>query len=170
MIPLLRVPCAIPKNNSDIALLYFKGGLPSGFRPAHLFMSPQLLKTGTPVWIAGYGPISDSSTLTQVNTVIENQSYAATEFALLATPEKRTTKGDSGGPAFVIINKQAYVFGVCNWGDAEPDHHDIYASITSHLNWIQSEAARLRSTQVSQGPDWPNNSSTSTSSGSTSAW
>jgi hypothetical protein len=141
----------VPTNNSDIALLYFKGGLPPGYRPA-LLLPAIPLKNETPVWIAGYGFCDTLCLLTQVQTQILNDQYAATEFALVSTPQAGSTKGDSGGPAFILNHDQAYIFGVCNWGDRRVLHIDVYANIQSHAAWILDSIDRLRKTGVSRGP------------------
>jgi hypothetical protein len=47
-----------PNNRSDIALLYFEGGLPNGFSKADLLTDTSQLTNGKAVSVAGFGPLT----------------------------------------------------------------------------------------------------------------
>lgn len=44
-----------PMNQSDIGLVYFRGELPAGYKPANVMMDDHLIKRGQMMTMAGYG-------------------------------------------------------------------------------------------------------------------
>ncbi len=108
--------------------------------------------------VAGYGPCDKNCRLSQLDTYVADGAYAETEVALHAEEGKATVKGDSGGPAFIIEDGKAYIFGVLNWGDRWKAHMDVYSIIQSHLLWLNEATQRLRTSGVSHGPGWGDHS------------
>lgn len=145
----------IPKNNHDIALVLFEGGLPEGFYPAQILPDSHNLSKSETIWIAGYGyttpPLSDpvhmwapwdDGVLREAEQKIGDSNYASQELQVSERDEQYGTKGDSGGPAFVVQGDESYVVGVCNWGNRMP-RFEIYADIRVHRNWVAAASAVL---------------------------
>ena len=142
----------------DIALLYFKGGLPAGYKAAQLLPSSQALQAGEEVTLAGYGitegtPAENdpagSGILRQVQVNIDQPNYGKTEVLMDQSHGKAACHGDSGGPAFVRINGKNLLFGITSRGlMSEPNdcaHHVVYTKISAFSSWITQTAAKLRS-------------------------
>ncbi len=146
------------KNQGDVVLLKFYGTVPRGYQPASLLPDQALLKKGLPVIIAGYG-ISNLVTkrgtgvLRQATVPIANDKFSETELTIDQSRGSGACIGDSGGPAFVLLNGRYYL-----WGVANRDHSDgngnakgstngidgmcntqgVYASVNIYAKWISS--------------------------------
>jgi hypothetical protein len=62
-------------------------------------------------------------------------------------PELRgSSAGDSGGPAFIFVRGEPFLFGVDSNGAAYwGDEISSFENVTRHLIWIKSIAAKLGS-------------------------
>jgi hypothetical protein len=107
----------LPSGEGDLALIHFKGILPEGYSPVRLADQNVKLKIGQKVLMFGFGVIdgeneSGSGKLRQTSSTIVEQ-HSPTEFV---TDGQKTSVcfGDSGGPAFVKIDKEFVQWGVAS--------------------------------------------------------
>lgn len=153
----------IPKNNSDIAVLHFMGGLPPGFRKADLVPVGYQITGKERVIVAGYGIVSlpkvdqnnvvidpnawlGDGVLRKTDAMIFTPNYAATEIQVRETDRAFASSGDSGGPAFITIDGEILFIGVDNWGDRQDNTpFEVYADVRAHIEWINSAIASFHS-------------------------
>lgn len=132
---------------SDLAVVAFSGGLPSGYEPAHFLNQAETakyLKKGTPVTLAGYGITSveersasisgpkTSGTLRQVQIAFNSFSPNRVQMLLQGPTNRNACSGDSGGPAMIEAEGNVYVIGVASRSDC------IQSSI---YTWVPREKA-----------------------------
>jgi secreted trypsin-like serine protease len=140
-------------DEHDIAIIRFKGHLPSGYAAANLLDENANLRPGQRVTLAGYG-ITDAEThdgagtLRKVNVTVK-QKLGQTEVILDQTSGKGACHGDSGGPAFVTSGGKLLLWGVTNRGypDNAPDdcvHYAVYTRITAYSDFIAQAEDQLR--------------------------
>ncbi|MEM1180676.1 MAG: trypsin-like serine protease [Acidobacteriota bacterium] len=79
-------------------------------------------------------------------------------------PEKATelegisARGDSGGPAFIIVDSKRYVAGVSSWQEGNGlregtyDVFEYYTRVSSHIDWLEKT---MRETQPATLPSHP---------------
>ncbi len=128
------------KDNGDLAILTFDGGLPFGYRPALLATSLQDLKTKSPVFIAGFG-IPNHGILSACQTAIQNLHFSNTEIELYGFSSCSPNGGDSGGPTYLIKNNRVVVLAIHNWGWHDEQSQPLYsveASVPYYLEWLHS--------------------------------
>jgi secreted trypsin-like serine protease len=134
----------------DIALIRFKGDLPSEYHPAELLsdLESDTLKEGQTSIIAGYGGNSWGF-LSKIELPFAKR-LGESEI-LLAQPNGQGARhGDSGGPAFASNGK---LWGVCSRGFTEysadktsvPYPYSVYTQIRSYASWINSAQTELKS-------------------------
>lgn len=140
----------IPRDNGDIALLRFEGGLPQGYEGARLIPSDYELKDGEVILLSGYGksqrgdvPGDRIGLLRKGLARVKDAHYARTEISIEANPKwgAQNAGGDSGSPVFAIIDDKPYIFGVCNWG--RNDQFSVFALVRAHLDWLRKAAESL---------------------------
>lgn len=136
------------KNNGDIALIRFTGGVPESFHAVSVMKNSHKLSDGESVTLAGFG-ISNGVTgagsgkLRSVDVKIDDAQYSATEVSIDQTKHKGACHGDSGGPAFVQGNDgEILLWGVTSRGINDPLDHcagdSIYTKISPYTRWINS--------------------------------
>ena len=136
-------------NTADVAVLHFNGGLPQGYMPAALLPFDAELAAGESVEIAGYG-ISDaqndagSGVLRQIELKIANPRFSETEVELDQSHGGGACHGDSGGPAYVVIAGQPYLFGITSRGSGDCDVDVIYTRIAAYGDWFGDASRALR--------------------------
>ena len=150
-------PSAGGKDENDIAVIQFAGGLPAGYRKAALLSSKSAIPTGSPAVLIGYGVDtmagggSGSGTLRKVAVTVADGKFARTEILIDQRNGKGACHGDSGGPAFArSANGQLLLWGVTNRGspDNAPDdcaHFSVYTRITAQSAFVNAAARSLRS-------------------------
>lgn len=137
------------QDTSDMAVVHFSGGLPAGYFPSDLLPFDYSLNDGAEVILAGYG-ISDTSSnsgagilrKTQVN--IMNPNYSNSEVEFDQSKGGGACHGDSGGPAYLMINHHPYLFGVTSRGGGNCDQDVIYTKLSSYQDWFQLAVNALR--------------------------
>jgi len=147
-------PQATTKDQHDIALVRFEGALPEGYRPAKLLPPSDPLKNGEMVTLAGYGETDATShagvgVLRKTMVPIKDANFGKTEVLLDQTGDKGACHGDSGGPAFVSMGGDYYLWGVTNRSypaTAADDckHDSVYTNIDAYKDWLTQAAAKLR--------------------------
>ncbi|MEQ1876149.1 MAG: trypsin-like serine protease, partial [Bdellovibrionia bacterium] len=141
-------PVAVDDN--DIALLYFKGGLPQGYKIAQLPPATFALAAGQKLAVAGYGinaPKSSpfgsqgSGTLRATYDKVQAPNYGRTEFSI--APDRNTGDcfGDSGGPFYVQNQGNLAVVGVVSRGiTADCRDGGVHTRVAAHIAWINQTA------------------------------
>ena len=131
------------KDLNDLGIARFAGDLPAGYAPAEILDDPTVLKTGSQVYIAGYGYTDgknqlNAGTLRYTEVTIQDGAYGANE---IKTDESHngSCNGDSGGPALVEINNKFFLWGATSRGDDDCLEYGIYTKITSYRDWINQE-------------------------------
>lgn len=138
------------KNKGDLALIRIQGDLPNGYRPAPLLTSSTYLGNLSLTLIAGFGLSSynrqgaTSGVLRETFTPVTQINYSQTEVLLSQIDGRGTCAGDSGGPAFILINGMFYVWGITSHGDQECVTYGVYTNLIVYNAWIQKTAAELR--------------------------
>jgi secreted trypsin-like serine protease len=160
------------RDQHDIAVVHFDGGLPDGFKPAEVLPAGTALTTGEGVLLAGYG-ISDAlaetgdGVLRKTTVTLKDPAFGKTEVLLDQSQGHGACHGDSGGPAFVQVGSTSYLFGVTNRGYSDkppapkpvtapgvaapkgpaPDdcaEDAVYTRIDAYSKWIAKAATTLR--------------------------
>jgi hypothetical protein len=138
-------------NESDISLIKFAGGLPPGYAPATVLTDTSLIQNGATSTLAGYGIDDGKATsgdtggagvLRYVTVTILNAAYSQSEVLFDQTEGKGACHGDSGGPAYMMVNGQPLLYGVTSRGVNDPNNDcsvsAAYTSIPYYASWISS--------------------------------
>lgn len=135
------------KRDGDIALIHFSGGLPPGYASVRLVSVGQVLESGAPVELIGYGvsqPAQDkgAGTLRETQSVITGHPQSD-----LYETDGRTSSvcfGDSGGPGFIYIDGEVLQWGVAHAVlTPECNRTSVHTSVASYLEWIAATKAKL---------------------------
>lgn len=141
-------------NDYDLALLQFQGSAPAGYKPVQFFPSNMQIKNGQTLLLAGYGYTdgvkrTTDQLLRQTTVKVAKANFSATEILVDQTKGQGACHGDSGGPAFALVNGIWMQFGVLSKGYNDPKNictgNSIYTSINAHLTWILQAKQRLKS-------------------------
>lgn len=133
------------QNTGDIALIKFAGGLPPGFSPVSLLPDADVLKNGQNAMLVGYGVSSPqdgtgAGILRRGHVSISKLDFSATEIALDQTQQNGACGGDSGGPAFVVVNNQTLLMGIISRSLNDPKNtcaqSVIATSVPMYTGWI----------------------------------
>lgn len=137
----------------DMAIVRIKGRLPDGYQPAQVLAGGLGPRLGDEVVIAGFGVVSvdpwrgtgtlRSATAAVVSVLTEHDIAADSGTGVGAC------FGDSGGPAFVVVDGRHLVWGVTSRSfpyDAPRDcsKGTVFTSIPSYAEWITAATTRLR--------------------------
>ena len=136
-------------NTSDVAVVHFSGGLPAGYQLSDLLPFNQNLSVGESVELAGYGisnatQDSGAGILRKVDVSVVNPNYSSSEVELDQTHGGGACHGDSGGPAYVMINNHPYLFGITSRGGGNCDQTVIYTKISAYADWFKQASDKLR--------------------------
>ena len=137
------------KDTSDVALIHIVGELPTGYSPSDLLPFDHEFASGEKAILAGYG-ISNASAnsgagvlrKTEVNVLNPNYSEAEIEFD--QSKGGGACHGDSGGPAYLMINQHPYLFGITSRGAGNCDIDVIYTKISAYQDWFTEAVTRIR--------------------------
>ena len=148
------------KNIGDIAIVRFNPyhGLPSGYRPAKLLPDFSVLQEDGEIVAAGYGVNKawivkkGDGVLRTTKLKIYNPNFSETEVLVKQSIRRGVCSGDSGGPGYVDINGELYLWGVVSRGDSIPIPlfpdcflFSVYSRVDSFLPWIQETRTLLMS-------------------------
>lgn len=142
------------KNTGDIAILHFTGTVPAGYKPATFLPASQksALKRGTTVVLAGYGITNGvtgegAGTLKMTSVKVEDPLYSVSEVKLNQTEGTGACHGDSGGPAYVVLNGKYYLWGITSRGVHDENNdcskYSAYTSALYYKVWINRMAQKL---------------------------
>lgn len=145
----------VDTDRKDVALLKLESPAPEGFIPAPLVSDEMERNLGrdTPVILAGYGqqqvgrptvtPLDGF--LRQTTVGIWDFNFAQTEFLVYQGDGRGACYGDSGGPAYLVVDQKYYLLGVASRGDEECRVNGVYAKVPEFRAWIQSAARAMDS-------------------------
>jgi len=151
----------LKRDENDLALLHFNGGLPKTIRPAKLVDGAVTLPPDAQLTIAGYGVASmknggqGDGVLRQAEVALHRADFAATELTLDQSQGRGGCAGDSGGPAFIKISGELRLVGVLSRPE-EANHTcrkpTVYTKVAAFSEWIQinSRALAAKSKNVFQ--------------------
>lgn len=128
----------------DVAVLRLQTKIPVGYKPIKILPTNLSLKKGMTVVLAGYGLSNGvtrqgSGRLRQTSVLLENPKHGNTEVVLNQRSGKGACHGDSGGPAYLKVGKEHYLFGVTSRGyKDEQDDCSQYAIYTNLQNFKAS--------------------------------
>lgn len=143
-------PVTIAKNIADLAILKFSGGLPTGYKPVYFLTQMNYLKNNSVITLAGFGANQGITkqglgTLRKAETTIFNSSYSQTEILTDEKHNRGSCNGDSGGPAFVLINGVYYFWGIASLGLSNNcNEYGVYTNALVYLKWLQESAKTLK--------------------------
>lgn len=142
---------------NDIAVLRFDGEAPTGFQAAPMLFQPGYLQNKIKTIVAGYGlswtvlVSGGSGTLRTTKLPIDDVNFSQTEVMLGQSLRRGICSGDSGGPAYLEINGQLYVWGVASRGDSLPIWlvpkcmlFSVFTRVDSHQHFIEDAMTQLR--------------------------
>lgn len=131
----------------DISLAQFEGEAPAGYHPLKLLLEDQALQARTRVVFAGYGfnnvnPPGGNGTLRFTTVLLKDTHSAGTE-VLADERFSGTCNIDSGGPGFIKLGDEYFVWGITSRGDPGCVGEGHYTKIPSYLGWIQNRLEHL---------------------------
>ncbi|MCK6596777.1 MAG: trypsin-like serine protease [Bdellovibrionaceae bacterium] len=160
--PMAKANINNTKNLSDIAIIRYDGITPKYYAFASFLPYSQYLKDGALTVLAGYGANDGvlkkgSGVLRKVTTPIASLQFSQTEVLVEQRKGKGSCHGDSGGPAFLVINNLYYLWGVASRGyvDTKTNLKDdcnqfsIYTNVIYYSQWIKEVMSKITS-QVKQ--------------------
>ena len=108
-------------NTGDIALIHFDGEVPAGYKPATFLKDKSKLRRGAEVVLAGFGMTDGkdqktAGTLHMTKVKIADARYSMSEITVDQRQGTGACHGDSGGPAYVEIDGEYYLWGVTSRG------------------------------------------------------
>ncbi|QDK38144.1 trypsin-like serine protease [Bdellovibrio sp. NC01] len=145
-------------NTADIAVIRFDNTVPvpAGYKTAKLLPDFNLLQKGTSVVVAGYGLNwswvikKGSGVLRTTELQVKDPNWSETELSLSQSVKRGICSGDSGGPGYLDIDGQLYVWGVVSRGDSLPIPltpdcfiFSVYTRIDAYKTFIVEAAAEL---------------------------
>ena len=142
-------------HQHDIAVIKFRGSIPEGFKPAKFLENMDVLENMSPTAIAGYGTVDalrDRGLRVLRKTVlpIRDIRYSPSEISLIQSPDTGACAGDSGGPSYVYVGEQPYIWGIAqkvySYGSNECMFGSAYTRIDYYRDWIEKTARTLRGT------------------------
>lgn len=135
-------------GEGDLAVIHFKGELPSGFDKVILADEKLMLKNGQKVLMAGYGvtegedQIGAGKLRQTITEILDRHS----ETEILTDGQKSSVCfGDSGGPAFIKINGDFVQWGVASSVTNQAcDDTSIHTEIMKYKSWIRTSVLKLQ--------------------------
>lgn len=131
---------------NDIAVVHFKGGLPSGFEPVPVPREFDLGE-GDDAILAGYGVDNqrDFGNLKMIERTVSIAEFGETEVLFEQTETEGACNGDSGGPAFKVTSGGLELVGVANRvGNHQCGEFVIYAKPQAHWDWLLETIIDIR--------------------------
>ena len=137
----------MPSGEGDLALIHFKGSLPAGYAPVTLADENLKLKKGQKIFMLGFG-VTDGETevgsgkLRQTTSIIIEQQ-STNEYVSDGT-KSSVCFGDSGGPAFVKVDKAYFQWGVASSVlNKSCDEASIHTALMNYGAWIKSTINKM---------------------------
>jgi secreted trypsin-like serine protease len=123
---------------NDVALVFFKGGLPEGFQATSVLPEKLVLKKDDGLSLAGYGGGSPLGSLSKVDLTITDFLNQGSLIKFEQTKDHGICHGDSGGPAYLEIEGHLYVAGIAAYAyEVDCSGYSVYTKTTPYLDWIK---------------------------------
>ncbi|ASD65338.1 S1 family peptidase [Bdellovibrio bacteriovorus] len=143
------------EDANDVAVLKFAGAMAPGYKVAKFLSDESLLVPGTKVTLAGYGLIETDGVNTKSDDRLRKvdveivESFGKTEILLDQSQGKGACHGDSGGPAFLEVKGQQYVWGITSRGAGKDGKDDcslvsVYTKVKSQADFINGAMKTLQ--------------------------
>lgn len=91
--------------------------------------------------------MTGSGLLRKTSVTIEDNKFAQSEILLNQTKGTGACHGDSGGPAYITVNGQLYLWGVTSRGERDPKNdcsqYAVYTSTLFYKDWIAQVSNRM---------------------------
>lgn len=146
------------KNPSDLAIVFFSGGLPSNYKSVVVVGEKEVPKRGSTVTIAGYGTnkrnrIVGVGKLRKAELTVLEASLSESEVMLAQKNSKAGCYGDSGGPVYMKNEAGEMIqLGVASYVTTRPKSENdqvspcgdeiVYTRVGYFLKWIRDEIAK----------------------------
>lgn len=125
-------------TRNDLALVFFDGGLPEGMLPVSILPLDKDLEIGDELEVAGYGRGSPQGVLAKISLKVGDFINSKTLIKFFQTAQSGICHGDSGGPAFKIVNGSLYLAGVASYAnEIDCSAYSVYTKATNYINWIE---------------------------------
>ena len=144
------------RHPSDIALVFFSGGIPKPYKPVSFLGKKEVAQRGSTITIAGYGSSNrtgelGAGILRKGTLKVLESSEPTSEVTLDQKSSQAACYGDSGGPAFLADTEKTFrQVGVASRvkirlnsnGKRECGDTSTYTRIGFFEEWILSEMAK----------------------------
>ncbi len=101
--------------------------------------------------------MTGSGLLRKTSVTIEDNKFAQSEILLNQTKGTGACHGDSGGPAYITVNGQLYLWGVTSRGERDPKNdcsqYAVYTSTLFYKDWITQVSNRMNSVVTDNSSD-----------------
>jgi secreted trypsin-like serine protease len=145
------------KDMYDVALMKFEGQAPANYKIAPMLFDHGAIQTDLRTIVAGYGlswtigPKAGAGTLRTTDLRIKDANFSNTEVMLDQSITRGICSGDSGGPAYLMVNGVLHVWGVASRGDSLPGWltpkcmlFSIFTRVDAHQAFIQDTITLLQ--------------------------
>ena len=127
-------------TRNDVALIFFDGGLPDKMRPVELLSKVDPLVLGEDLIIGGYGAGSPQGTLAKIMLKVSDFLDNRNLIKFNQTSTKGICHGDSGGPAYKMINGKLYLAGLASYAnEIDCSSFSVYTIAMQFFDWIKSK-------------------------------
>lgn len=127
-------------TQNDIAIIFFTGGLPNGFTPVSILPVDKELVIGDELQVAGYGAGGPLGTLAKVKLNVSEFLDTKSLIKFNQTTKHGICHGDSGGPAFKLINNQLFLAGVASYAnEIDCSGYSVYTRVHNYIDWIKQQ-------------------------------
>lgn len=139
-------------HRHDLAIIKIKGLAPEGFVPAKFLENIDALEELAPTWVAGYGTMDikldiGMRVLRKTILPIRELHFSQSEISLIQTPDFGVCVGDSGGPSYIFVGDQAYVWGIAHkvysYGGNVCTFGSVYTRVDYYRDWIEKVSRTL---------------------------
>lgn len=148
-----------PVDTGDLALIQMSEPAPADYFTAKFLLSAKTLRRFSTSTVLGYGVTgttehSGAGRLRLAEIPFADFEYGSTEVKMDQTKGFGVCHGDSGGPAFISINNQFFLWGVISRGVEDPqdqcDRYAVFTNIIVYRSWIIETLQNFRRSLVNR--------------------
>ncbi|MGE5086853.1 MAG: S1 family peptidase [Bacillota bacterium] len=139
-------------HRHDLAIIKIRGSAPEGFAPAKFLENIDALENMAPTWVAGYGTMDAKldvgiGILRKTILPISDVNFSPSEISLMQSRDFGVCVGDSGGPSYIFVGDQAYVWGIAqkvySYGGNVCMFGSAYTRVDYYRDWIEKASRTL---------------------------